>query len=340
MSEVNELRPMAMGELIDRAASFWRSHFKAIFRLSLGFQVAQYVTLKGYVFAMTTWFPLVQGGQKTAAAVKDNPGEVARQLVLGLATALGTLPVYALIASFAGVAVTRYTLPALLGQPHSISDALARTRARSLAATGGFFLSVAWLVGVSLLVVLPGTALVGLALYLGTLGKVAASAVLAVVGALAVGLGLLAAMLWYLLRFFLTAQVFAAEDLGVVAALRRSGELVSGRIGAGLGNLVKMRATLLISVMAIILTAVGVIASLPALVIQFAYGKPFDPANNNPDAVPQGLLIPAELIQVLAQSAVGPLFVIFGVLFYVDMRARREGLDLEVRLDALPRGLP
>jgi hypothetical protein len=329
---------MAMGELLDRAASFWRSHFKAIFQLNLGFQVAQYVTLKGYVFAMAAWFPLMQGGQKMAAAAKDDPAEMFRQMALAAVAMLGTLPVYALITWFAGVAVTRYTLPALLGQPHSLSDALARLRSRALASTAGFFLSLAWLAGVSLLVTLPGAGLMGLAIYLGTKGSVAASAALAIIGALAVGAGLVAAMLWYLLRFFLTAQVFAAEDLGVVAALRRSGELVSGRIGLGLANLVKMRATILISVMAIILTAVGLISGLPALVIQFAYGKPLDPANASPDAVPQALLIPAELLQVLAQSAVGPLFIIFGVLFYVDMRVRREGLDLEVKLDALPRG--
>ncbi len=99
-------------------------------------------------------------------------------------------------------------------------------------------------------------------------------------------------------------------------------------------NRVKVRATVLITVVAAIVTAVGVVAGLPTLFLQFTYGHLFDPARADPDAVPLSLLIPAELLQIFAQSAVGPLYVIFGVMFYLDLRVRREGLDLELKLDA------
>ncbi|MHB8877786.1 MAG: hypothetical protein ACYC8T_29185, partial [Myxococcaceae bacterium] len=318
-----------MGELIDRSASFWRSHLGALFKLSLGFQVAQYVTLKAWVFAMSAWFPLMLGGQKMAAAAKDDPTEVLWQVGLGTASLLGTMPVYLVIAWFAGVAVTRYTMPALLGRPFSVGEALSRTRSRAGATAGGFLLSLVWFCGLALLLLLPGAALVGGGLYLASGGHLAASTAALLFGMLAAGLGLFAALTWYLLRFLLTMQVLAMEELGAVAALRRSGELVSGRIATGIGGLVKVRATILITVVAIILTAVGIISGLPALVVQFVYGKLLDPVNASPESIPQALLIPAELLQVAAQAAVGPLFAVFGVLFYLDMRMRREGLDLE-----------
>ena len=51
-----------------------------------------------------------------------------------------------------------------------------------------------------------------------------------------------------------------------------------------------------------------------------------------PDA-PELLLVPAELLQTVAQAAFAPLFVVFTSFFYADMRARREGLDLALKME-------
>ena len=83
-----------------------------------------------------------------------------------------------------------------------------------------------------------------------------------------------------------------------------------------------------------ILLVVGIVTGVPAMIVEFAYGHPFDPAGSDPDAVPQLLLIPAQLLQVGAQAVFSPLYLVFGALFYVDMRVRREGLDLELKLEA------
>jgi hypothetical protein len=42
-----------------------------------------------------------------------------------------------------------------------------------------------------------------------------------------------------------------------------------------------------------------------------------------------------ELIQVFGQSIFTPLALVFYAMFYLDMRMRREGLDLGRRLDTL-----
>ncbi|AKJ03040.1 hypothetical protein [Archangium gephyra] len=38
--------PLAIGEIIDRAATFWRKHFKTLFLLSLGFNLVSYIMTK------------------------------------------------------------------------------------------------------------------------------------------------------------------------------------------------------------------------------------------------------------------------------------------------------
>lgn len=324
---------MAMGEMVDRAASFWRARFWPLFKLYLPFQLAQYVLVKAYQLAIIAWLPLMRGGARTNEALQSNPTEVLRQMALGGAGAGGVMLLYFAVGWLAGVAGTRYVMPAFLGEEVSLGESARRLGKRAGTVIGSFLLSLLWCAGVGVGLMLPGlvlTVLAGAAMEPGP-----GAAALGVAGVLAVFFGLLVAALWYFLRFFLTAQVIAMEDLGAVASVRRSGRLVSGRVGPGVMNLVKMRATVLITVVVLILTAVSVIAGLPALILQFAYGKPFDPANADPYAVPQALLVPAELIQVIAQSAFGPLYVAFGVLFYLDMRVRREGLDLERRLEAL-----
>ncbi len=68
-------------------------------------------------------------------------------------------------------------------------------------------------------------------------------------------------------------------------------------------------------------------------IVRLAYGNLFDPASAA--AIPQALLVPAELFQVVGQSFFTPLALVFSAMFYLDMRMRREGLDLERRLDLL-----
>jgi hypothetical protein len=79
---------------------------------------------------------------------------------------------------------------------------------------------------------------------------------------------------------------------------------------------------------------VSIVGSLPALIIEGYYGRPFDPANADPDAVPQLLLVPAQLLSLVLGSIVAPLYAVAMGWFYVDMRMRREGLDLELKLGA------
>jgi hypothetical protein len=233
--------------------------------------------------------------------------------------------------------VCRYVVPAQLGEPVPPAEGLRRGLKRLGAFTGAYALSLLWAVVATLLMSLPGglavvagAAMLGLG---GTAGRVAGGIVL-VIGVILVMFGMLGGLLWYLLRFSLLGPVFAMEDLSAMRAFRRSGELLSGRVEPGFFGRVRVRAIILVTVVSVILVAVSLVSGLPALIVQFSYGNPFDPVAMASNPVPQAILVPAELLQVVGQSVFNSMGLVFYALFYLDIRVRREGLDLESRLEA------
>lgn len=328
-----DLRPLELGEIVDRTATFWRSNLGALFRLFLAYQLTVYVVMKVCTFAIYRAFPLFTRGR--AISESTNLDALVPQF-LGGTSALMVVAIVVWWATWVtGVAGTRYSVDLMLGKPASLEQGVRRAWQKLSATTGAFALSLVWGFGVGLLCMVPGVALIGLGAWIGGLG-----ALLAVLGAIVLGLGMIGALLWYALRFMLVAQVLAMEDVGAWGALRRSGRLLSGRIGPGFFSLVAVRATILYTAVMFLLLSVNLVSSMPALIIQSTYGHIFDPAHSDPNAVPQALLIPAELFQVGLQALFSPLLVIFAAVFYVDMRVRREGLDLELKLAAPPASAP
>ncbi|MFL5354298.1 hypothetical protein [Archangium sp.] len=330
---LSELRPLALGEIIDRAATFWRQHFKTLFLLSLGFNLVSYILTKAMQLALLRNYSVIQDAART--------GDLA---VLGahyarmMGALAGILVVSLWIYDLNTLVVARYVVPAQLGEPTTPAEGMRRALKRGVAFTGAFVLSLLWGVGATLLMMLPGTVLAGVGAVMGVQstapGTRIAGLVLAGGGLILALLGLLGGFLWYLLRFSLLAPVMALEELPAVRSFRRSGELLSGRVEPGFIGRVSVRAMLLVTVVSLILLAVSILCGLPALIIQFVYGSPFDPAAAAANPVPQSLLVPAELLQVVGQSLFNPLGLVVYATLYLDMRVRREGLDLEKRLEA------
>jgi hypothetical protein len=73
---------------------------------------------------------------------------------------------------------------------------------------------------------------------------------------------------------------------------------------------------------------------MPTLIVGALYGAGFTAGNTLTDVVPLALLVPLQLLQTVLGALVAPLYVVFQTFFYVDMRVRREGLDLELALAA------
>jgi hypothetical protein len=330
---VPQLRPLALGELIDRSATFWRAHLRPLFLLCLGFELVNYILGKGVLLVLHRHTSVLQGGAALQGRSQD---EVLGEAGVALLAAGVLLAVLIWSYWLAVIAVTRYVMPLQLGEPARPMDGLRRGLRQLGTLTATYALSLLWSLGITVLLVLPGGALVGLGALALSRGDSSLTSVVggvfAIGGALLALLGAVAAFLWYLLRFALLAPVLAMEDLPALRAFRRSGELVSGRVGPGFLGRVKVRAMVLITVVSGILVVVSTVSGLPVWIVRFAYGSPLDPTTEA--AIPQTLLVPLELLQVVAQSVVTPLALVFYAMFYLDMRMRREGLDLERRLDA------
>ncbi|TSC24574.1 hypothetical protein [Corallococcus sp. Z5C101001] len=331
-----ELRPLAIGELIDRAATFWRAHLKPLFVLCLGFDLLNYIAVKAFTVAMTRMVGVMPGLKGPPA--NTDPGAALAQS--GIALGLMSLLYVFLVWNYwiATTAAARYVVPMTLGESVRPSEGLRRAASRLGTLTTTYLLSLTWSLGVTLLLCLPGSLVMGLGVVAAVTGKGATggtvvSVALIIIGAIVLGLGALAAVLWYLLRFMLLPPVLAMEDIGAWAAFKRSGALLSGRIEPGFVGRGTVRAMVLSTVVGGILIAVSLVSGLPAWIVRLAYGgNLLDPAAQA--AIPQLLLVPAELLQVVGQSFFTPLSFVVSAFFYVDMRVRREGLDLERRMMA------
>lgn len=338
-SGIKDLRPLSLGELIDRSAIFWRAHLKPLFVLCLGFELVNYIFTKGITLVLQRTNLFMQGNKVVEARMQDDPmsvfGDLATMMLA--ATALWVVLIWSYW--LATLVMTRYVVPLQFGQVARPADGLRRGVQRLGSFTGAYLLTLLWGLGIGLLLMAPGAILFGLGAVLGKSGSSSGAAIVGIIfvvgGALLCSLGMLAALLWYFLRFALLAPVFAMEDLSALAAFRRSGALISGRVAPGFMGRVKVRAMILFTAMSGILIAVTLIFSLPSWIVRGAYGHLTDPSAAATHPIPQLLLVPVELFQVLGQSIFTPLALVFSAMFYLDMRMRREGLDLERRLDTL-----
>jgi len=320
-----------MGEMIDRSVAFWRGHLKPLFVLSLGYTLTAYIATKAMLVASQRWAPLVYAPDRDELA-KTDPMALMSQgfLVMALSSAVFLVVIWLYWLSM--IATARYVASAQLGTPISPMDGLRRALSQAGTLTGVYLLSIGWSLLVTLLLVLPGGLLLFAGAVLSAMKSNILGAMLVVVGILLASLGALAAMLWYFLRFLLLPPVLAMEDLGVWAAFKRSGALLSGRVEPGFLGRVMVRAMVLVTVVSLILLSLHVVFSIPAWLVMLPYGSPFDATTMT--RTPQYLLVPVELLQAMAQAVFAPVSFVFGALFYLDMRVRREGLDLEQRLGA------
>ncbi len=328
-----------MGGLIDRTVSFWRAHWKALFGLTVGFQLAQYALSKAYLFALPHIAPVMANPKLLREASEGESVQVLFQ-VAAMAVSVSLLVVVSgWLNWLTTVAVTAFSLPRWTAVGEVERAPIRRAIAKAGTVTFAYLLSLLWAAGMGVLCTLPGVAFaVGLPMLAGALGLGSGWAVAAVVpGVVLLLLGWATAFVWYLLRFTLTSTVIAAEPLGAVAAVRRSGALLSGRLGPGFFGRNRVRASVVVSAMLVVLFVLSIVTSLPASVLQLALRDPDDPFGVSRGLGLTALTSGLEIVGTLAQSVFSPLYLLLAVALYVDLRVRKEGLDLELRLDGLER---
>ena len=317
-----DLRPLELGELVDRTISFWRAHLKPLFALGVGFQLVIYALSK----AMSVSLLHVM---KSDGGLTDLP--------LLLALLAGTLVVLVVLmwTYWAnGVAISAYAVPALLNREASPGAAMRRTFSRfgalssSLIAYGLLSIGavVLWFIPAGALLAFSGV-LVGNGVQ-DALRGVSPGALSAVALTVFWMFGSLLVLIWIWIRLAVAGPILAAEDLGGISTLTRSWRLVSGRVAPGLMGRVTVRAGVVFAVVMILLVVVNLLLTIPTLVVT-AVAFSLHGATTTP---PEAMLVPAELVRTVGMGLFTPITWVFAAVFYLDLRVRKEGLDLELKL--------
>ncbi len=164
----------------------------------------------------------------------------------------------------------------------------------------------------------------------GRLGSLLAATFL---NSLLVGLGFMACIIpgvWLALSWLLVSEVVVLEGLKPWAALMRSRELMRVKTDRGFLQHNITKASVILIIMFVLGAVIGVAVSIPFGImagIQQAAHKV--PMTFGPLQIAQGLL------SIVVQAAVAPIGMVAMILFYYDIRIRKEGFDLEILAAAM-----
>jgi hypothetical protein len=125
------------------------------------------------------------------------------------------------------------------------------------------------------------------------------------------------------LNWILADKVVVLEELGWMKALRRSKELMKGRTEPGFWKSIKTKASLIVLVGVIIGIGIHFLFQLPGVLLGIVF--------------PGGIITMA--IQGVLNSAAASLGTVYAaiamILFYYDIRVRKEGFDLKMMAEKL-----
>jgi hypothetical protein len=295
------IRPLGLGEIIDRAVALTVHHFRPLFLWMLLFQ-APAIALSRLQLAET-------GAVLTSLGDAPAALEALKSFSRTSAWVVAVLFVLQVAASARCAAIVAPSL----GGPNARSPGGSRRRA--------FAVVTAALANLLLFAVVPTLgALPGLWLL------ARARDVVAWVGALALFLGGSAlAFLVVALRTLLVPAVAAIEGRPHFAALRRSHALMRSTPGLPWLDRPAVRASLVLLATFAIALAVNVVVGVPRGILgRIQGGSALLPATLSPWAE-----VPLAIFETAASAALQPFSLVAVAVLYFDRRARREGLDLE-----------
>jgi hypothetical protein len=296
------LRPLSIGELLDRTFSLYRQNFK----LFIGVAILGPAAMLCFQIVM-----LVLGlGGRNARAMVQNPGWFFTVFTLG---AIFYLIGYAISAA----ASIRAVGAVYLGKTITIGEAYASVKGRifrlimvmiwsAIVGMGGAYLLI--LLGVAIFAggVAGGRALSGTAgMWIG--GAIGVVAIIACA---------LAAIGW-VVRYALSVQSCVLENLKVGASLKRSKALTKGD---------RTRVVTIGIVCTAIAFVVGMICGLPGAFIPVK------------DLVARQAV--THVFSLIASALCAPLFTVAMSLLYYDERVRKEAFDLQLMMDSLDMPAP
>jgi glycerophosphoryl diester phosphodiesterase family protein len=313
--ETVDLRPLSLGELLDRTFSLYKKHFwlfVGIMAIPSAFMIPANILILSFQGSLMNVSP-------GRPPVLPAPGYIAG-VILGY---MAFMAVFLIVYSIAIGAATVAVADAYLGRPSTVRGAYARIRAKFWKLIGvviNIFLRV---FGILLLIMaVAGGLVVAIAFGAGMRGNPLVMALMMLLF-LFFYFAAIVFCVWFALRYAVSIPILMIENLGVLDTLRRSVFLTRGRRGhIFLGLLV---------------------ATIIAYVGNFLFQGPFTIAAMV-DAMrgqwPFWLASTSAVAGAIGSAITGPIALIVTVLLYYDTRIRKEAFDLQFMISSLDRPAP
>ncbi len=307
------LRPMSLGEILDRTATIYRKNFLLLAGIS--------AIYAGIVMLIS----LLQLFMNSYAIHWGLIGK----LLVSFGALIILLPVF-LIAGFTVAAINRAVAWIHLNQNATIRSAYASVWPRLGRLLWLMFLYALRIYWPIVIAVIPAIVLVvlipGVRTGDGT-NDMGSLALMGVLGLLTFVLitGALVYMVWEALRLALSVPSCIVEDLKATEALRRSIELTKGARGR-------------IFVLGLLVAVIQLGLSFMGMIPFFVFG--FRQAMANHGQIGIGIQALQQCINFVITTFVTPIYSTGFMLFYYDQRVRKEGFDIEWMMQSAGLGEP
>lgn len=307
-----ELRPLSLGELLDRAFTLYRTHFW----LFVGI-----MAIPSSLAIPMNFLLLMKQGSPLASLTRQTPQAQAAVFSLGF---LALLAIFWIAQAIALGAATHAVAEAYLGRPTTVSRSYGSLRGKFwrllgvifnvLLRVSGIFMLVVFVAAMGTGVLVAATARAG--------GQTAAGVIAALFMLVAFGAGV-ALVIYLALRYAVVIPAMLLEDLRVLASIRRSVQLTAGYRGR-------------LFIAAFLMTIIGYVG---IMVFQgpFWIASVFAARYGN---WPAWLNFATAASGAIGGAITGPLLMIVLVLSYYDARIRKEAFDLQFLMSSLDRPAP
>lgn len=317
--EAVDLKPLSLGELLDRTFRLYRNHFwlfVSIMAIPAAFSIPANVLILSF-----------QGSMMNAAVAAPGrpPFVPSAGMIAGVFLGyLVFIVIFGTVYSIAVAAAASAVADVYLGRPSTVRGSYGRIRGRFWRLIGIVLNIALRMLGLLLLVVgviFGGFAGIGF-LFAGGRGNPVFIALLVIVFLLAY-IAALAFCVYFALRYAVSIPVLMIENLGVLATIRRSVFLTRGRRGQ----------------IFLALLVAGIIAYAGVFVFQvpFSIAAVVSAVQGH---WPAWLAFASAVSGAVGSALTGPISMIAIVLLYYDSRIRKEAFDLQFMMASLDSSAP
>jgi hypothetical protein len=311
--DATELRPLTLGELLDRTFRLYRHHFW----LFVGIMAIP----SAFSIPFTVLIFLMQGSPFSGGP--PTPKFLAGTLLFGLAF----LCLFCALYSVAIGATTYAVSEAYLGKNVTVRGAYGKVRGNFWRIIGVVAVAIIRAYGMLIVMGIGIAIVVGMSVgVMSVVGRGQSRAAVGIIVGLTVFLSYIVGLgLWFLwvLRYAVSIPALLLERVGVLAALRRSVHLTRGR-----------RWQLLVAIF-----LCSMIAYVGAVVFQgpFFMSMMFSMRSGH---FPEWLVYAFAMSGAIGGAITGPVLLIALVLCYYDTRIRKEAFDLQFMMSSLDHPAP